>query len=238
MKLYIIRHAQSTNNVLTEAEWNTRDSDPPLTALGEQQAEVVARHLAETADLENPWSNHRRVGRGYGIDHLYCSPMARALQTAQPVGDALGLNPEVWVDIHEQGGIYLNHGEERGKVGYPGKSRGQMLDQFPSYILPDAVGDEGWWTGDYEDLAGCHRRVLRVAEALRRQASGDERIALVTHGTFIDVLLKALVNQLPDAPLFFPQYNTAITRIDFRPDGHMAICYLNKVGHLPAELVS
>ena len=53
MQLYIIRHAQSYNNALTD--WTERVSDPPLTELGEQQADLLAAYLASTpAEAEQP----------------------------------------------------------------------------------------------------------------------------------------------------------------------------------------
>ena len=44
MQLYIVRHAQSTNNAL--ADIRDRVCDPTLTELGERQAEIVGGHLA------------------------------------------------------------------------------------------------------------------------------------------------------------------------------------------------
>jgi len=139
MELYIVRHAQSINNALAN-HWD-RVCDPPLTELGRRQAEILAHHLA-TGKSPIPWEADRR---GYGITRLYCSPMWRALQTAQPVGQALGLAPEVWIDIHEHGGIYLDHGEAGGTVGYSGKTRSEILAEFPNYTLPEAISERGWW---------------------------------------------------------------------------------------------
>ena len=57
----------------------------------------------------------------------------------------LDLAPEIWVDIHENGGIYLDHGDERGKVGYPGQTRAEIAARFPTIIAPKEVGENGWW---------------------------------------------------------------------------------------------
>ena len=83
--------------------------------------------------------------QGYGIERLFCSAMHRSLQTAKPVSAALGLDPEVWVDIHESGGIFLNHYDERGIVGYPGMTREEIAEEFPNYLLPEEITDHGWW---------------------------------------------------------------------------------------------
>ncbi len=243
MKLYIIRHAQSTNNALTDQRG--RVSDPNLTKLGFQQAEVVAEHLGQGFDPEyrigaSDEDTTLRRRHSYNITHLYCSAMYRALLTARPIGRALGLIPEVWVDIHEHGGIFLNHGDERGLVGYPGKTRSEILGEFPDYIMPDGVTEAGWWdpAKGMEDWPGCQGRAIKVAAQLMDRAAGNDHIAIVTHGGFIDALLKALTQQLPNRRLYYHHYNTAIARIDFRPDGTLDIRQINRFDHLPAELIS
>jgi hypothetical protein len=63
-------------------------------------------------------------------------------------------------------------------------------------------------------------------------------VGIVTHGAFIDTLIKALTNQLPGPNLYYHHYNTAITRIDFRREGFLDIRYINGFDHLPPELVT
>ena len=58
--------------------------------------------------------------------------MRRTLLTAQPASRALGLRPEIWLDIHEHGGIYLDHGEPAGKVSYPGSRVPSSRRSFPA----------------------------------------------------------------------------------------------------------
>jgi 2,3-bisphosphoglycerate-dependent phosphoglycerate mutase/probable phosphoglycerate mutase len=245
MKLYIIRHGQSANNAL--ADPRRRVCDPTLTELGQRQAECVAEHLAAGFDPEyvvgdsvEATSADRR--HHYHISRLYCSAMYRALLTARPMGRALGLAPEVWLDIHEHGGIYLDHDDERGVVGYPGKSRSEILAEFPNYVLPDSVTEAGWWNpaNGQENRSACQGRAIKVANTLRQwAANGDSgNIAIVSHGDFIDVLLKALTNQLPGDYLFYHHYNTGITRVDFGENGRVDIRHLNRFDHLPPELIS
>jgi len=194
MQLYIIRHAQSINNAL--ADPRDRDRDPTLTELGQRQAGILARHLAAGVELVPPASTtNGRDRQGYYFTRLYCSPMWRALQTADSIGQALGLTPEVWADIHEQGGIFLDHWDGRGPTGYPGKTRQEIQAVFPHYVLPSDVTERGWWNRDYEDWPACHERAIRVAGALRKWAAcderGDERVAIVSHGGFVDALLNS-----------------------------------------------
>lgn len=244
MELYIIRHAQSSNNALTDQR--QRVADPPLTDLGHQQAAAVARHLREgvnfdlISDRANAEDTHLLERHGFNLMHLYCSPMHRALQTAQPIANATGLMPRVWKDIHEHGGIYLDHHDERGTVGYPGLSRAEIDAQFPGYQMDDEVTEAGWWTGGMEEIATAYGRAVRVADRLHAMAEefAGERVALVSHGTFIDALIKALFSQLPTRNLWYVHYNTAITRIDFHPERMLLVRYINRVEHLSPELVT
>lgn len=243
MKLYIIRHAQSVNNAL--ANQQDRHFDPLLTELGYDQANLLAEHLATGIDPEyvvgvSEEDTAADTRQRYKITHLYCSPMHRAMLTAKPVAEALDLQANVWIDLHEHGGIFLDHGGDRGVVGYPGRTRSEILAEFPDYVLPDEITEEGWWdpTKGMEDWPSCHGRAIKVYKALRERAASQDTVAIVSHAGFTDALIKAVTNQLPSPNMFYHQYNTSITRIDFRPDGGADIRYINRFGHLPPELIS
>ncbi|MEP7292807.1 MAG: histidine phosphatase family protein [Chloroflexota bacterium] len=240
MELYLIRHGQSANNILQDEK--LRSFDPTLTDLGKQQAERLAQHLADSAprDPEYNLPDGVRDQRGFGFSHLYCSAMHRALETAAPLAQALGLKPEIWLDVHEQGGMYLD--QEGQMVGFPGKSRREILGEFPDYVLPETITDAGWYdiTHGYEALHTGAGRAIKVALELRRRASGefkDARIGIITHGTFMDLLLKAFLGQLPNRGFYFSHYNTAITRLDFHEE-YALLRYTNRVDHLPPEMIS
>lgn len=232
MELIFIRHGQSANNVLKDV--SLRDKDPELTELGHRQAERVAEFLAAGGHKE--WPEHLE-GQPF-FDRLYCSPMLRAMQTVDPIGRALGIDPEVWVDIHEMGGIYLDHGEERGVIAYSGQTRGEMSEKFPGYRLPEEVEEDGWWKGNgMESFAAGQGRAIGVASALKEKADGDERICLVTHGGFMSCLLQALGRQLPAEGYYYEHANTAITHLRLSADGGVTLLFSNRVDHLTeAEL--
>ncbi len=225
MELFLIRHAQSTNNILDDERLRTMD--PLLTELGVQQAELLAEHLARTLPLHD--------GRP---TRLYCSAMWRALHTASIIARATGLRPEVWVDIHEHGGIYMDYGEDGGVVDYPGKTRSEILTAFPEVILPPEVTEEGWWHGGREELEACYMRAARVAAALRARLPSEERILMISHGGFLNSLLKRLFEQEVEWPIFYHHANTAVTYLTFSAEGHLDVCYLNRVDHLLPEMVS
>ena len=246
MELYIIRHAQSSNNALLDE--TGRVCDPHLTDLGRRQAVRLAHHLANEPHPEqrrhgrDPEETSVETVRGYGIVRLYCSAMRRSLETATAVGSAIGVRPEVWVDLHEAGGIFLDHRDERGVVGYPGITREQIESEFPTAVIGDAVREAGWWdpARGEEDWPTCQGRAIRVVQGLWKWADDGVGgpIALVSHAGFMEALLKAMLGRLPGANLTIYHLNTAITRLDLEPGGELHVRYLNRVPHLPQELVS
>ncbi len=236
MKLYIIRHAQSYNNALTD--WTERVSDPPLTELGERQAARLAEYLASTPDAaEQPGPGAEYVNRtGFRFTRLFTSAMRRSLQTAAPIGEAIGPQPEVWVDIHEIGGVFLDDHEGRG---LPGLKRAELAAQFPMIRLSAEVTEEGWWNRQRETEEEWLERAARVAAELRNQYAGtDERIGLVTHGGFAAMLLYALFRHVKPGKVILSHRNTAITRLDFYDDGTTYMQYFNRVEHLSSALLS
>ncbi len=236
MQLYIIRHAQSSNNALTD--WTERVSDPPLTELGERQAARLAEYLASPPDeTEQPGPGAEYVNRtGFRFTRLFTSAMRRSLQTAAPIGEAVGLQPEVWVDIHEIGGVFLDDHEGHG---LPGLKRAEMAEQFPKIRLSLEVTEEGWWNRQRETEEEWLERAARVAEELReRYAATDERLGLVTHGGFAAMLLYALIGYAKTPNVILSHRNTAITRLDFDHSGMILMQYFNRVEHLPSALLS
>ena len=189
MDLFIIRHGQSANNTI--AHQRDPEVDPPLTDLGIRQARLLAEHLATGAThdwISNPTAGNSELGlrKGFGITSVFCSPMYRSMQTAKPVGQALGLTPQIWIDVHERGGVYLDHGKGEGIVGYPGRNRLEIVADFPDFQLPAGITEHGWWNQDYEDLPAIAVRAMKVSNQLREMAESGERVAIISHGGIMD----------------------------------------------------
>ena len=229
MDLFLIRHGESYNNAL--ANPSQRVADPELTEKGRAQIEHVAEYIGQGLHLH---PSERQEGRP-GLDRLYCSAMVRAVHTAQPIARALEMAPEVWLDIHETGGIYLDYGDERGKVGYSGQTRAEIAERFPETAALQ-VGEQGWWNKGMEEWCQAQGRAMAVAADLVARADNKERIGLVTHGAFMSLLIQALSNQLPSGGGIYEHDNTGITRIAFAPHHLIVVEYLNRTEHLPDEM--
>ena len=154
MQFYFIRHGQSTNNELwlQTGSSNGRSEDPELTETGRQQARAVAEYLSQATRVTEKSDRNRNAQNvgGFGITHLYTSPMIRAVATGTAIAEALDLPLFAWQDLHEAGGIYLDDPLTNEPIGQPGKNRLYFETRFPNLVLPSTFGDGGWWNRPFE----------------------------------------------------------------------------------------
>lgn len=145
MKLYFARHGESEANVLKVI--SNRGSRHGLTEKGRRQAAELASNL-----------------KGSGATRVYSSPLLRALQTAEIVSSALGVDyditdalrefdcgiaegrsdPESW-DLHQKVmENWLKHGELDARIEQ-GESFGDIQNRFIPFIrsLLVAQGEAG-----------------------------------------------------------------------------------------------
>lgn len=192
LRVVLVRHAESFNNVLnlvsSEYYADRRLADPPITALGEEQAAAAARFVSES-----------RSGLLQQISELRVSPTLRTLQTARPISAALpGVSTLVDLEIYEVGGVYntTSTGEPEGQPGLP---RAEMAAY--GHALPDEALPGGWYpvARGKESKAEGAARAGRVAARLRAEASAlsvpRKTVALVSHGDFISNLLAELLGK-------------------------------------------
>lgn len=248
MQLYFIRHGQSINN----AHWNepdyTESPDPVLTEIGQAQAQILGKYLAQLQDISDHqgWNVHNR--HGFGITHIYTSLMERAAHTASFTARLLAQVPfAAWEEIHESGGIFGRDGDAKLQ-GLPGRARAFFEEHFPELNLPAGLNGTGWWNNrPFETEEDCQVRAQRVwHELLARHGDRDgepeQCVIFVSHGGFFGHLVCAMLN-LPwrqashGLKSWFVLNNCSISRFDIRA-GEVLITYLNRVDHLPTHLIT
>lgn len=256
MQFYFIRHAQSENNVLWERTGSStgRSEDPELTEVGRQQAECVARFLSgadpalrralrpardraqDTAAAVND-RDVQNVAR-VGITHLYSSLMVRAVATGTIIARALHLPLVARDDLHEVGGIYRKDEETEVRIGQAGNNRAYFQAHYPDLVLPDSLGETGWWNRPFEEPEQRLPRAQRFwRDLLERHGHTDDRVAVVSHGGFYQYLMAAILNLPSREGYWFAMNNAAIARIDFHEE-RVGLVYSNRVDFLPKELVT
>lgn len=220
MRLYLIRHAQSLNNALPEEQ---RVEDPALTDLGRQQAAALAA-LLQTARLTR----------------LITSPFRRSLETTDAIRQRAQLTPEVWVDLHEQGGCYAGF-EPAAYEGRPGMTDREIAAEFPGYRIAPEIDGAGWWKSQpYEPMAAARQRARRlIGHTLELFAGTDEHVAYVMHGDFKKLMLEELFADSPGRLARWPSqiYNASLSIVELATAATRLDQY-NSTGHLPFHLLS
>ena len=245
-RLYLIRHAQSSNNETWDGTpfHAGRKPDPGITETGHHQARALARHLAhpESEPRQLPFVASERSD--FGLTHVYCSLMTRSVETAAYVAESCGLKLEALADIFEQHGIYQAC-EDGSCEGLPGPGREYFELHFPDLCLPAGMNDAGWWSRPFEDEDAFVERVRQVVADLRERLSeSGECIAMVTHGDFIDQFVNEFMgvgrhrhNYDSHWVANWTFHNTSVSRFDF-VDGAQNVVYLNRIDHLPNDFVT
>jgi broad specificity phosphatase PhoE len=153
-RLYFLRHGESEANVLHE--FSNRPGKHPLTEKGRQQAKALADQL-----------------RGASIRGIYCSPVLRALQTAEILSDELGVTFAIEDALREFDVGVLE-----------GKSDQASWDLF--WQLMDAWLKRGEWERRIEggeSFVDIRDRFVPFVESLvRRESLLSGGLALVGHG--------------------------------------------------------
>jgi probable phosphoglycerate mutase len=145
-EVHLVRHGQSTWNVVRRVQGQT--AHVPLTTLGERQARQAAGRLA-----------------GSGACAVYSSDLRRALQTARPIAQALGVSITEDPDLRER------------SLG-----RFEGLDSEDVWAAADAAWtDPGWRPPGGESILDVGDRVQRFLARLRVRAAGGP-VVVVTHG--------------------------------------------------------
>lgn len=241
LQLYFIRHGQSTNNVIMDENNDdyllTRATDPELTPIGVEQAQRVADSLARpyTANGYDPQNRG-----GFGLTHLYCSLMVRAVRTGVTIAQKTNLPIVAWPELHETGGLFdaeMVDGEPVF-IGQPGPGRSFFESQFPQLVLPDDLPESGWYNREKEPREQYALRAQAIIDRLLSEHAGtDHRVGIVMHGGIFARILSAFY-KIKAENYWLLMNNCGISRIDVSSKGRVILAYMNKVDQFPDHMIT
>jgi len=157
--LYLIRHGE------TEGSHERRykgSLDVPLSELGVRQARATGAYMKQ---------------RGYCPDIVYCSPLSRAIKSAEMAGEHFGLKPVVVEGLRE-----------RDFGAWEGMSFDEIAERWPEAFSSWAHNPLRFSPMDGESTLEVRDRVMPVVEGLLH-SSHAEHIAIVAHGGVNRVML-------------------------------------------------
>ena len=193
MELVLIRHGLPVRVENSDGG----PADPPLSQTGHSQARAVAEWLREEA-----------------FDRIYASPMKRALETAQPLAEAKGMEVIVRDGVAE------------------------FDADAPSYIPMEElkrIDYERWrefMRNGYEDEQLFLQFAGTAVAALEQivEENRGARVAVVCHGGVINVWSAHVIGIAPR--MFFAPDYTSINRYMAAGSGERSIITLNQAVHL------
>ncbi len=197
MELLVIRHARPVRDEAPEGG----SADPDLADLGRLQAEATADYLT-----------------GEGIDHIVSSSMKRALQTAEPLAERLGLPIERLDDLRES--------DHRSQIYVPAEEMERDDPSVAHYFDPDADINETIFLDGYEEFRA---RVERGFEQVIR-ANRSRTVAVFCHGMVTGVYLQILLGI--DDPLSLLVDYCGITRVAASSTGLRTVRSVNETHHV------
>ena len=200
--LYLIRHGATEANLAQPARLQGRRHNPPLARLGVRQAEATRDFLAIRP-----------------IDHSYCSPLLRAVQTAAIVAAPHGLSPQPLEELTECD-VGRWEGMDWQSIRY--------LDAEAYHRYMANPAEHGYPGG--ESFRDVYERVSTAIEELL-DAHAGESILVVGHHVVNRTYLAGLLGLTPDQARQVTLDNCGISVV-VRESGATAVSTLNAAFHL------
>ncbi len=216
MRLLLIRHGETAHNAEQLA---LGQADVPLTERGILQARALARAAGAGGEGE---AAHLLTRFG-PIVAVYSSPLERAVETASPLAEALGLVVQT-----ERGLIEMDVGEVEGQT------MAQLRERYPDFLrawLSDQLADVPMPGG--ETLRQVQERAWAAVEAIRARHP-DETVVAVTHN-FVILTLLCRVLGLPLTHFRRFRHDLAAVSVVELTKERQVILVLNDRCHLQAE---
>lgn len=156
MRAFLLRHGESRSNATTGVVSLPEEEGDRLSERGERQARSAAELIAS-----------------FGPTRIVCSPMRRARETAAPLAELTGLEPEIWDwtrELIEPPDYARLSGEDQQRYRWSNRMRDHADD--PHFAPPGG-----------ESFAGLLARVERTRQQL---VSDDvDGTLLIGHGIFL-----------------------------------------------------
>lgn len=206
MKLLLIRHGESQGNAERRLQGQ---ADYPLTELGREQARALARRL-----VRGRWT----------LAALYASDLSRAAETADILGQALGVPVTRDERLREYDAGVLN-----------GLVWDEIEQRYPE--LAQGLLDDRSWT-DFPQAEGNPVFVARLTAAVTDIQAGHadgDAVALVSHGGSLGMILAYLLGIETRRPTPFRFGNTSLSIVELTPRGPR-LSLMNDTCHLDGDL--
>src|SRR4051812_19831112 len=191
--LYLIRHGENPANITRE--FSHRLVDYPLTPKGVLQAQQTGEYFKDQQ-----------------IDAIYCSPLKRAIETAEIIGRAIGMEPVVMEEFRE-----VNVGALEALGGSP-----------ENWATHDAIV-RAWFEGQpdrmFPEGENYHMLLERMRAGVERilQEQEGKKSIIVGHGGIFTFTLKDICREV-DLAMLIKSYghNCSITEIEMHAiDGRL-----------------
>ncbi len=215
-----------------------RVADPELTEQGHNQSKALAQYMSTAGNEPRQHPFDHSAQPNFGLTHLYCSFMSRAIITANYLSEKTNLPLYIMPSIFEHKGLY--EVTENQKIrGVYGPGRSYFAQRFPNLGLPDSLNENGWWNQTIESDDDFKLRVKKAFnELITQHGETNHVVALVTHWGFMDQFVNEVLgmernidnhNSPWRADWVFD--NTSVSRFDFT-NGSRNVVYLNRTNHL------
>ncbi len=196
MKLLIIRHGESQADILNVHEGR---ADFPLTDRGHRQATAMAQYIKQY----------------HSISAIYCSPLKRALQTAEHLADTVGVElcqKEMLMEFNN--GLIAGLTRQEATEKYP------IVQNLPVH---KAVYQQ-------ESVLEFRFRADYILSEIISENNADSSIAIVTHGGMINQLYRSFLRLPVESDIFFCTGDTGVHEWRITDKGRF-IVFSNYTGH-------
>ena len=202
-RLYIVRHGQSAGN----AEGRFGGHGPtPLSHLGREQAEKTANVLAHE-----------------GINTVYSSDLLRAVQTAEPLAQRLGITVNITEAFRERHvGVLEGLTFDESKSAFP-TDYYALVNRNIHHVITDGES--------YRHL--LRRITAKLNDVLRRHAG--QRIVIFSHTgaiCFLTLHLLGAIHRNTKQTPWIITSNCGINRFELRGPRNVRVLALNDTRHL------